>query len=1481
MSELSFEETFGSGASAAFNWRTGGSAWNVSRLGTAAAANTTPGTPPAYGTAFDLASASAITSEQFTDFARTMAQIAQRPLIDLASRNIPADQHARELEMAQNYEKYGLSMENKSFGDADAEGVTGWLSNAFAGARQLRNKVGQGFHEATEFIGINDDEAPSYETYVAKGGALTETEWNAFSPETRNELYDRANLSRTAAHVAGTPGLSHFLSAVDRGYKSAVTFTDIAARARRESFAGGLLPTRDSMSIWLDGSDWAASWRAANGEDPGFDNPLSLGNALVNNLISPKVSQDTLDEWRRGNPWYALGSVTTEFAATWHADLGVATLKGVGNLRRLARHEMPLKESGRMYAAIREAQQGREIISVQTPLAKRWAAYRAERTMEGFNGLIDYAKATQDDFRQFAQLPAFHGRAADGVAAAKAIHIAANSGDDNLIELTRGALNGDTRALRTIQEMKEDPSKAAKYVNGTNFVQAYDAVKFKATQLEEEILKLEKASADGTHSHFGRWEIDTDIALKQKEVSEMKAWLDADSDYKDWLDSIGTTSDKSTVAGAANVVDPFNPQLERYDAPKTKWNDATDRFELVTHRRFMPDIYSKHHTKIIVPPAIMARRVGVVAMHNLDSGARAVERTFDQYKSVLDFDDVHNLRAAYANRWATAPDNYTRYKAMYDMEEEVLPSALAGKLGISEYTARVVFNKINEERKRTFDGIAYGKGRMYDTAPTFAQRLQDETGATARMVKPADADGMVTLEFRDGQRLVTAEVPEGMLTPRVKPVDPTQTPNYYQPADVWRLYHEMKRHKDVLDEIDAGFFRRDFANLAEVNEILATKFYSFWKPLQLWRLGWPQRVLMDEGFRAMAIFGPMYWIAGPGAESVFTVAHNTPAVIRDKYRAFKHGRVVMTDGPLKPRTKAADAFAWQQEASKAVRLPAQHFPRVIPERFNRIEQVNIATGRAVTARNKFYALEREAGNEIDRLPGTAVDNHPLMRAIADTHDGTRVYDPVTGKRVAKGHFVPLPNLGHKIDTSWPYGENNLLNWYEQNAELLARRGIRIQVDGDEVRVGLWFNSKQRRRADEAMKAVARSKPVGEQTARGLNLNDGSDWELMELDTPDESTFLDEDMLASRVENDLARVEEGEIQSIADALGDFDIQINTIPPKKDFGTGRARFRAHGQDYYVDDVFEGHLGRLTRGLTSSAPAMDVLTDAKTAALGIMRHQSAGHVRIHAPKMTKETLKVGTPQNKKAVLYFQRWSDLLNNQVANSPVWGPMLKGARDEDIVKYLLEDPKGHKHRMEILEPHESVEMYVNEMRAKLDYYLPSHELRRRLAKGPIEPSDLRRKVHNDDLPDIYGPDLTLEDKGFLRALADTVWNALGTIPADKFSRQPFAKAIYNQKVRSLINQSDAKFLNEAALERIHVMAANHTREQIRQHLFDLTDGTNLTDALRFVAPFWGAQEEAILKWAKIISDRPETIARFMNGQRAIYNNMIVDRKSVV
>jgi hypothetical protein len=118
----------------------------------------------------------------------------------------------------------------------------------------------------------------------------------------------------------------------------------------------------------------------------------------------------------------------------------------------------------------------------------------------------------------------------------------------------------------------------------------------------------------------------------------------------------------------------------------------------------------------------------------------------------------------------------------------------------------------------------------------------------------ADPDtGMVTLELMDHGKRVTTVVHESALTPKVRPIDPTQTPNYYQPIDTRRFYLELKRNQDIVK--DMSMARAAGAATADLIDVVGSKFNQLWKPLQLFRFGWPQRVLMDENTRALAVLG--------------------------------------------------------------------------------------------------------------------------------------------------------------------------------------------------------------------------------------------------------------------------------------------------------------------------------------------------------------------------------------------------------------------------------------------------------------------------------------------------------------------------------------------------------------------------------------------------------------------------------------------------
>jgi hypothetical protein len=122
---------------------------------------------------------------------------------------------------------------------------------------------------------------------------------------------------------------------------------------------------------------------------------------------------------------------------------------------------------------------------------------------------------------------------------------------------------------------------------------------------------------------------------------------------------------------------------------------------------------------------------------------------------------------------------------------------------------------------------------------------------------------------------------------------------------------------------------------------------------------------------------------------------------------------------------------------------------------------------------------------------------------------------------------------------------------------------------------------------------------------------------------------------------------------------------------------------------------------------------------------------------------------------------------------------------------------------------------------------------------------------------------------------DGLWSSLGTKPIDALSRQPFAKAHYDLKMKALINSTDSEWLTNEQVAHYQKIARKFAEQRVKQHLWDLVDNTNFSDALRFVAPFWNAQQEAIVKWAKIISDRPEVVGRFMAANRAAYRNFVV------
>lgn len=1785
---------------------------NIERIALASAGTTNPGQTPKYGLTYDLANGQWVSSQQFQQFVRAQLPATQTVAQQQASQLQQQSLHAQELQKAQNYEAHGLFMTNDSLGIGKT-GVGNQIETGFAAAKGLAGNV-----VSSVFGGVGDllsghnpaGNTPSYEDYTAKGGLLSEAEFNSFSDKTKLALYDKAQLHKGITDFEQLPGVSEVVQGLGLAYRG-LTAAGQMASVRDIPVLGSWLQITGNNKIEKGGNplsahDWQQAWAEAQGQ--------SLGNTLLNTVLDPYASQETLDRWKRDNPWYQMTSTGSEILATWYADPVALTGKGVGAAARFARREAPLNENSAYARGLAQTLQ-REQVTVRNPITKAVVNAQSKRMTAGWKDLKDYALVTSAP--EFARtLPMFSTRyrAVDGGAGAFALHWAYNNREAaNQIlnsEKVRGALSdvasakdftlpstldvadltqqlmlGDPKAYAMLSKLQEvAPDELAKIAPGSGtLLDATNALKTRADVLQSEVDDLiaaadkvgpTNAPASSYLEWEHRWEVHTSLADRQAQLADVTDKLHRYDGYSDWLDLL-------TAKG--------NPRLSRIAAPtRSRWSEVRtkDTPEAETRALFMDNQYGHAHSFFRMPKGLFLKRANAAELDmaaGVDSGITSIQRQFDQLDNYFGY-APEGARDAAISAYVSAKTSYDRYKIMHSLEEEHVVGAIAAKFGIGNDTASALLNKIYDERNRTINGILTGEGQVYRSAPTIASRLSGKD-QTLELVSRDPDTGMVTVNLVKGRHKETYEVPEAALQPRVAPEDITQTPNYYNPLDTRRMFYKIKHDHRLLQEIDAGMATKSKAALADLGTLVGTRFNEFWKPVQLFRLGWPIRVLMDEGARATAIYGPMYWLTGPGAESVYQSGRNLLPNVAEYIMRKRKGPLgvdMVGPGPVRSAAmRSSDQFARDAEVQQAVHLPQSMWDKINPDRFEKIrghvsayedwKRANVryeAWQRADRQGQESALLDRLLSNEdlspaqqqlldysLDHartMPGNRPEP-PIFDAakayynrLAETNraSGTPaamrplVFDHVKGIEHKSGYVVPLSEFAHQLDTQagssiGALQGRELMDWYAKHAELLSRQGMRVVVDPrGHLTVGRHFRSNEFKKARQYAEYVSEKdpnvqmwdlagnksyhvraaddlSPIAEATYRyfengaekvrqpgkapvagqpelfhgtagdlpesllpradapiasgrmigdglyttasqhlaesyGVNLytvrgaKSGRTYKVWDLDKPIEDAqqadlieYLDrhgiilgdqemvsnmmreaynpyrltqnkgrlpnnatwanlyEDLAAERrgdihdllhqyleerhnvgvlthlggttrnaphqvyvwlhpedlvvkplyvpgneyyslpqwfdhsqsVENfvpenriirksterqpvaalpegsnprrgDL-RAQEVAVQNTAPDLSGFDLEIDSpetwvmrqIQKRHEMGqTWKKVTSSDGRSFYVEGAFAGHKGEMFRGLTASNGALDVLSEGHGHGTSLFRRQSEGYKTYSPPKFTDRALTdPHSLEHKKAVLYFQQYADMVNDHLGNSPIVQRMINGQSNDQIVHWLESTPEGQRIAAAV-KPHDMpTGIWVDDHRYKLNYYVPSRKLQRLLGKGRIKPSDFRKNVADEDLPVVYGPDFEALDRSrgageFLSDLADKLWTGLGNVPIDTLSRHPFAKAAYDTKIRSLVAQTDSKWLDAKTLARYQDEAHRFALNQTRRHLYNLTETTNFNDALRFVAPFWGAQYEAIQKWLRIISDRPETIGRFFAAQRAVYKNfMVVDQ----
>jgi hypothetical protein len=321
-----------------------------------------------------------------------------------------------------------------------------------------------------------------------------------------------------------------------------------------------------------------------------------------------------------------------------------------------------------------------------------------------------------------------------------------------------------------------------------------------------------------------------------------------------------------------------------------------------------------------------------------------------------------------------------------------------------------------------------------------------------------------------------------------------------------------------------------------------------------------------------------------------------------------------------------------------------------------------------------------------------------------------------------------------------------------------------------------------------------------------------------------------------------------------------------PNKKTIGQGDYRVQskyatADGEGYTVYDGFGGQNGGLYRELNSSERSFSSLLE--------------DYSSLYGASISSKSRGAIYPQD---VNYYQEWTKAINEDFANSAVTRELLGGKSVQDVAKWL-EDNQALRARLGIARG-DSIE-HVAQVKSFVDNYIPDgYGIREKILSaapgaesGKITPGFLRDAIRDPGtLPIVHGhlieEALTYKSLSVTRRMANVGFKYLGTLPENAWARHPLFVDLYRKSITERINTAEllkgGKFTREEfdtiqyGLEKA---ARADALKGVKGILYNVERRTNAAHMLRFISPFFSAQENAVKTWLKIVSDNPVILNR--------------------
>jgi hypothetical protein len=331
---------------------------------------------------------------------------------------------------------------------------------------------------------------------------------------------------------------------------------------------------------------------------------------------------------------------------------------------------------------------------------------------------------------------------------------------------------------------------------------------------------------------------------------------------------------------------------------------------------------------------------------------------------------------------------------------------------------------------------------------------------------------------------------------------------------------------------------------------------------------------------------------------------------------------------------------------------------------------------------------------------------------------------------------------------------------------------------------------------------------------------------------------------------LTKLEQSKVASRKKRIGEQDIELTSTVDSPD-----------GTKYTIWGAFGGPNGGLFRELNSSQQTFySLMEDYSTIYGANVASKGRGAVR---------------PGD---VNYYQEWTNAINETFSNAAVPRGLMAGKSVDEVAKELA-DNKELRARLGIARS-ESLE-YVVTAQKFLDNYIPDgYGIREKIMSalpgedaGKVTEDFLRNAVRDPNaLPIVHGhllnANMNLKPRAISRRITSSLFKYLAQIPEDNWARHPLFIDLYEKSIQKRLET--AEFLKGGTFTRgefadlqykLTAGARADALKGVKGILYNVERRTNAAHMLRFISPFFSAQENAVKTWFKIGMDNPAILNR--------------------